>query len=187
LNSGRLIVISGPSGVGKTTLCQHILKSRADIWFSISATSRPRRQGEADGREYIFLTREKFQDWINKGDFIEHAVVHGNYYGTPRKPLENRLEKGQHVLLDVDVQGAKNLMELYPDGIYIFLIPPDLVELEQRLLKRKTEADKAIKDRLLRAQEEMAYRHDYKYVIENNDLGETVNRILQILDQEIGD
>jgi len=183
---GKLFVLSGPSGVGKTTIHKRILERRPDIYFSISATSRPKRKGEKDGREYIFLTESKFDEWIDKGLFIEYARVHGNLYGTPKRSLEENLNKGRHVLMDVDVKGAKKLMELYPYGIYIFIMPPDFEELKKRLLKRDTDKNEAIENRLGTALEELRHKDRYTYIIENRDLKETVKKILSIIAKEIG-
>ena len=185
MNRGKLIVLSGPSGVGKTTICKRIIKERSDVRYSISATSRPRRKDEKDGREYIFLTRDEFKEWIEEDRFIEYAEVHGNLYGTPRKELEENLKKGFNVLMDVDVKGAKRLMKFYPDGLYFFIIPPDIAELERRLLKRNTDENRVIKDRLKRALEELKYKSDYKYVIENRDLEATIEKIKKIIEREI--
>jgi guanylate kinase len=179
-------VLSGPSGVGKTTLCKKILENCANVRYSVSATSRPKRRVEEEGREYIFLSKKAFENWISKGLFIEYAEVHGNFYGTPKKYLEDNLNKGLHVLMDVDVQGAKILMELYPAGLYFFIIPPDVIELEKRLQKRNTEKSEVIKHRLKRAMEELKYKNDYKYVIENRDLEETLDSLVSIIKKEIG-
>ncbi len=184
-NRGRLIVLSGPSGVGKTTICKAILESRSDICYSISATSRPKRKGEENGREYVFLTEKEFKEWMDRGLFIEYEKVHGNLYGTPKQLLEDNLNKGYHVLMDVDVKGAKKLMMLYPDGIYFFIVPPDFAELEKRLLKRNTEKNEVIKNRLAQAAEEAKYMSDYKYVIENRKLEKTIAEILSVIEKEI--
>ncbi len=186
MNRGRIIVLSGPSGVGKTTLCKSIINKRPDIRYSISATSRKRRKDEIDGREYIFLTEEEFKRWIEEDRFVEYASVHGNLYGTPRSELEGRLEKGVNVLMDIDVQGAKKMMSLYPDGIYIFIIPPDISELQRRLLKRKTEQDEVIKNRLANALKELEYKKDFQYVVENRDLDKTKKELIEIIEKELG-
>jgi guanylate kinase len=160
------------------------MNARDDLRYSISATSRPKRKVERDGREYIFLTKEEFEKWIREGRFVEYAKVYGNYYGTPKKPLEDLLEKGLHVLMDVDVQGAKNLMKVYPNGIYFFIIPPDIAELERRLKKRDTDEDEVIKNRLSKALEELRYEKDYRHVIENENLDTTVAHILSVIAKE---
>ncbi len=179
-------MLSGPSGVGKTTICNTILARRSDIRYSISATSREKREGEQDHREYIFLLETEFKEWVEKGLFVEYAMVHGNYYGTPKDSLDEHLDAGLHVLMDVDVQGAKKLMGLYPDGLYFFIVPPDFKELEKRLLKRNTEKDEVVRSRLARAAEEIKYKHDYKYIIENRNLKETVSEVLNIIEKELG-
>lgn len=182
-----MIVLSGPSGVGKTSICQRILRVRSDIRYSVSATSRPMRAGEKNNREYIFLTETEFKEWIEKDRFIEYARVHGNLYGTPKKPLEDCLNSGLNILMDIDVQGARALMDSYPDGLYFFIVPPDFEELEQRLIKRNTEKNEVIKNRLAKAFEELKYKQDYEYIIENRELEDTVSRILSIIDMELGD
>lgn len=183
---GNLIVLSGPSGVGKTSICQRILDARPDIRYSISATSRPMREGEKNNREYIFITESEFNDWIEKGLFIEYARVHGNLYGTLKKNLEDNLSDGYHVLMDIDVQGARALMDSYPKGLYFFIVPPNFAELEQRLKKRNTDKNEVIKNRLAKAFEELKYKEDYKYIIENRDLDDTVSEILEIITIELG-
>ena len=187
MNRGKIIVLSGPSGVGKTTICERLMSARSDLRYSISATSRPKRKVEKDGREYVFLTRGEFGEWIKQGRFVEYAEVYGNYYGTPRQALEEILNKGLHALMDVDVQGARNLMNVYPDGIYFFIIPPDIAELERRLKKRDTDRDEVIRNRLAKALEELRYESDYRHVIENKNLESTVAEILKVIAKEITD
>lgn len=183
-NRGKLIVISGPSGVGKTTICNEIIARRKDTVYSISATSRRKRKGEKNGREYFFLGEKEFKKWVKQGKFAEYAIVHGNYYGTPKQFLEEHLGKGNNVLMDIDVQGAKQLMPLYPDGIYIFIMPPDFKELQRRLLKRNTNNKKDIESRLETARKEMEYLNDYRFVVKNVLLEDTINKILEIIGQE---
>ncbi len=172
--------------MGKTTICKSILDRRPDIRYSISATSRQRRKDEVDGREYIFITEEQFRRWVDEGRFVEYAEVHGNLYGTPRTELEDKLNQGYNVLMDIDVQGAKRMMSLYPDGIYIFIIPPDISELQRRLLKRKTEQDETIRHRLANAQKELRYKNDFNYVIENRELEKTIQEVMKIIEDELG-
>jgi len=181
---GRIIVISGPSGVGKTTISDRILAKRRDIWYSVSATSRPRRGGERNGREYCFLSDARFKDWIRRKRFIEWAVVHGHLYGTPKKFLEDRLRRGRHVLLDVDVQGGLNLKRIFPDGIFIFIKPPSYAELKKRLTKRNTETAEDLQNRLAAAWREIKHQKKYGFVVVNDDLERTVDRILGIIDHE---
>ncbi|UCD05942.1 MAG: guanylate kinase [candidate division WOR-3 bacterium] len=186
MSRGKVIVLSGPSGVGKTTICDRILAERPDVRYSVSATSRPKRTVEKDGREYIFLSIEEFNQWITQGRFVEYAEVYGNLYGTPKKSLEDGLNTGFNILMDVDVQGARRLMNLYPDGIYFYIIPPDIAELERRLKKRDTDKDEVIKNRIAKAMHELGYRKDYRYVIENKNLQTTVHQILRIIEDELG-
>lgn len=185
MSRGRIIVLSGPSGVGKTTICERLLASRSDLRYSVSATSRPKRSVEKSGREYIFMDPSEFKDKIRKGYFVEYAEVYGNYYGTPADALEQGLSAGYNILMDVDVQGARKLMHLYPDGIFIFIMPPDIAELERRLKKRDTDHDTVIQKRLGNARHELAYKDDYHYVIKNKDLEETIAGIMQIIENEI--
>lgn len=185
MNKGRIIVLSGPSGVGKTTICNRLLASRSDLRYSVSATSRPKRSVEKNGREYIFMDTAEFRQKIEEGFFIEYAEVYGNYYGTPVAALEQGLSSGYNILMDVDVQGARKLMDHYPDGIFIFIMPPDIAELERRLKKRDTDHDAVIRKRLANARRELAYKDDYHYVIENRDLDETFARIASIVEHEL--
>jgi len=179
-----IIVISGPSGVGKTTICDRILERRRDIWYSVSATSRPRRKGERNGREYYFLSDAKFKDWIKRKRFIEWAWVHGHLYGTPKQFLADRIRRGHHVLLDVDVQGGINLKKIFPDGIFIFIRPPSFAELKRRLTKRNTETPEDLKNRLAAVWREIKCQKKYGYSVVNDDLKRAVDWILEIIDKE---
>jgi guanylate kinase len=185
LNRGRIIVLSGPSGVGKTTICEKILAERSDVRYSVSATSRSKRTVEKNGREYIFLSVDEFKQWLEQDRFVEYAEVYGNFYGTPRESLETGLSAGYNILMDVDVQGARRLMSLYPDGIFFYILPPDIAELERRLKKRDTDKDEVIQKRIAKAIQELEYRKDYKYVIKNNDLQRTISKILGIIADEL--
>lgn len=187
MSKGKLIVLSGPSGVGKTTIHNKILEHRPDLCVSVSATSRPMRSGEINGIEYIFLTEDEFKERIDDGRFIEYARVHGNWYGTPKQTLVGNLNRGCHVLADVDVQGAKALMELFPNGLYCFIVPPEFEELEKRLRKRNTDKGNEIKHRLKRAREELKYKRDYTHIIENKTVDEAVEHILTIIEKELGE
>jgi guanylate kinase len=180
----RIIVVSGPSGVGKTTICDRILERRRDIWYSVSATSRPRRKGERNGREYYFLSEAEFKDWIRKKRFIEWAMVHGHLYGTPKHFMDDQIRRGRHVLLDVDVQGGINLKKIYPDGIYIFIRPPNFAELKRRLTKRNTETPEELKNRLAAVWREIKCQKKYGYSVVNDELNRAVARILAIIDRE---
>ena len=173
--------------MGKTTLCNRIVRLRDDIAYSISATSRPKRPGEEHGREYYFYTKEEFQRHIDDHMFIEYAEVHGHLYGTPRSFLTQQLLQGIHVIMDVDVHGAQILMREYPypRGLFFFIIPPDIAELERRLRSRNTDATNEIENRLEKAIDELKYKDDYQFVIENKDLEETLKLVLTTIDNEV--
>jgi len=167
-----LIVVSAPSGTGKSTLCKRLLQEKKDaIQLSISTTTRKPRGQEKDGVDYFFVTNEVFQKKISDGEFAEWATVHGNFYGTERKSLESFWAKKKHVLLDIDVQGADSLKEAYPDRILsIFLSPPSLDELERRLRARGTESEEAIQTRLKNARAELDRKHDFDLILVNEEL-----------------
>lgn len=177
---GKLVVISGPSGAGKTTVC-NLLAEDPRVRRSISATTRAPRRGEVHGRDYYFLERDEMQSRIAEGGFVEHAEVFGQLYGTPRPPLEAALKKGKVFLLDIDVQGAQQLMAQYPDGIYIFLEPPDFDELSRRLDGRRTESVEQKSTRLGTAPKEMALRDRYTHRVVNDQLDRTVDEIRKII------
>lgn len=171
--------------MGKTTVCRALIRRRKDIRYSVSATSRRPRPGEVDGRDYFFLSPQRFSAWVQHGRFAEHAIVHGRRYGSPRAFIEQTLDAGLHVLMDIDVQGARTLMQRYPAGIYIFLMPPSEKILEQRLRRRNTDDAREIAKRLQAARAEMAYRGDYQYVVVNDHLPRTIRDILAILRREV--
>jgi guanylate kinase len=167
---GFPLVLSGPSGVGKTSVVSHLLSRDVDIVFSVSATTRPRREGESEGREYFYYDEERFARGVEGGEFVEHASVHGRWYGTPKAPLEAALAQGRIVILDVDVQGGRSLRRACPDGVFVFVYPPSLEALEARLRGRATDAPQVIAERLANAPGEMARYVEYDYVIVNDDL-----------------
>ncbi|MBK7642227.1 MAG: guanylate kinase [Planctomycetes bacterium] len=173
---GRMVVISGPSGSGKSTICKRLLEDPR-VCFSVSATTRKMRPGEVDGRDYHFLTVEEFKQRSAHGDFIEHAEVYGNLYGTLRGPLEDAIEKGQLYLLEIDVQGALQLKALGEPGQYIFIAPPDFEELRRRLERRNTETPVVLERRLHKAADEYRERTKYDHVVVNDDLEHAVAQV----------
>ncbi|MDD4081657.1 MAG: guanylate kinase [Eubacteriales bacterium] len=167
---GMLIIISGPSGTGKGTLCERLIKLDGHIAFSVSATTRPAREGEVDGVHYHFLTEAAFDELLQSGAFLEHASVHDHRYGTLRKPVEDALEAGQDILLDVDSQGAASVMKSLPEAVSVFILPPSYQALEQRLHTRNTDDAKEIEKRLFNARAEMRRCKNYCYALINDDL-----------------
>ena len=189
---GKLIVLSAPSGTGKTSVCKELLKRNKDWKFSISATTRALREGEKDGTDYIQMSNEKFEHCVKFGDFVEWEWVHGNKYGTPIGPLEDALDDGNVMLLDIDVKGGVNIMNEFPDEtIGIFIEPPgdDLAEqlekLEERLSLRGNEPSKLIKQRLKRFPLEIEYKDNFKFQFINDNLKDTVKEIEKIIKENI--
>lgn len=175
-----MLVISGPSGSGKTTICKRLLEDPR-VKFSVSATTRPPRPGEVDGRDYHFLTRERFRELMAEGAFIEHADVYGNMYGTLRRPMEAALERGEVYLLEIDVQGALQLKTLGQPGIYVFIAPPDFVELRRRLTARNTEKPEVLERRLQKAEDEWRERGKYDHIVVNDLVDRAVGEIRRIV------
>lgn len=169
MKRGTLFVISGPSGCGKGTVLSEVLKD-PNLYFSISATTRTKREGEEDGVNYFFLTREDFEALVEKDGVLEYAKYCGNYYGTPKKPIEAHLSKGVDVLLEIEVQGAAKVRQKCPGAILIFLMPPSLSELRRRLLGRGTESAETVEKRIAQASKEIALATDYDYIVINGDL-----------------
>ena len=176
---GQLLVISGPSGAGKSTVCT-FLKQDGNVEFSVSATTREPRTGEVDGRDYHFKSREEFLEHIKNGDFIEHAEVHGNLYGTLREPMDDCVARGKTFLLEIDVQGALQLKELGIEGLYLFIAPPSFETLRERLEKRGTDKPEVIERRLRKATDEYNERHRYDYVVVNTDLEQAIDEVFRI-------
>ena len=178
---GLLIVISGFSGAGKGTLMKRLIEDYQNYALSISMTTRPPRQGEVEGREYFFATREQFEEKIAQDGFIEYASYCGNYYGTPRAYVESQLAAGKDVILEIEIQGAMKIKEKYPDALLLFVMPPSAKALYSRLTGRGTETEEVIQKRLSRAAEEPVGIEGYDYVMINDDLEQCVRQLHQLL------
>lgn len=179
--SGKLFVISGPSGSGKTTLVARVLSNVENLRFSISYTTRSMRSGEVRGEHYEFVSREQFRDMIGQDFFAEWAEVHGNFYGTPRAGIEKWIETGADVILDIDVQGARRLRGVFDDAVFIFVVPPSLEILEQRLRDRKSEEEGDISTRLGIAKQEVACSKCYDYIIINDEADIAARKIEAVI------
>ncbi len=179
---GRLFVISGPSGVGKGTLVRELCHCFPDIRVSISVTTRLPREGEREGSAYFFRTEEQFRGMIQRSELLEYAqFVNGCFYGTPRAFVEEMLAEGHDVILEIDVKGAMQIKEHWPQGVFVFILPPSLEELENRLRHRKTESEEAIQQRVSIADQEMAYIPQFDYLVTNDDLKTAVDKLAAIL------
>ena len=181
---GLLIVISGASGTGKGTVCKKLLADLPEVAYSISATTRTPRPGEVDGREYYFLNKDEFQTWIAEEKFLEYANVYGNFYGTPINKIEERLNRGEDIILEIDVQGALSVKRKCPEGIYIFLLPPSLEELKNRIEGRGTENPESLSRRLKNAVAEIKIGLQYDYVVVNDTIDNAAAQIKSILTAE---
>jgi len=179
-----LIVISGPSGVGKGTIYNRLLNNDPSLTFSVSVTTRAPREGEIDGVHYFFISEEKYQELEAQGAFLEHATVHGHSYGTLKSQIQEKMEKGYNVVLDIDPQGAKQVMAQWPDCVSIFLLPPSYDKLRQRLYGRNTDATEEIERRLKNAKGEIEQAGMYQYVVVNDDLQVALNQVTAIVTAE---
>lgn len=181
---GILFILSGPSGVGKGTVRKALFEQSTDLRYSISMTTRDPREGEVDGVDYFFKSRNEFEKLISEGQLIEHAEYVGNYYGTPRQYVEKTLNEGKDVFLEIEVQGALKVRENFPEGVFVFLIPPSLEELKDRIVNRGTETEEKVKNRLKAAKEEIDMMDAYDYVVVNDQIDNAVTKVKSIVASE---
>jgi len=182
---GRLIVIAGPSGVGKGTLIAEVLPRLPDTVLARSATTRLRRQDEVQGREYYFLDPEEFEERIEQEEFVEHVQYGANRYGTLRSEVEGHLSEGRSVMLEIEVEGARNIRRLYADALLIFIAPPSIEELSRRLTDRNTETDAEVASRMERAREELAAQQEFDYIVINQDINKAADDLYHIIETEM--
>ena len=184
MTKGKCFIISGPSGVGKSTVLHALMEKRNNVYFSVSATTRDPRPGEEDGVHYHFLDVDTFRQWIANDEFLEYAEFVGNFYGTPRRFVDEAMERGEDVILDIEVQGAIQVTSKRPDAVRIFIAPPSWAELERRLTDRGTDSPDKIQKRLLRAKVEFQTAHTYDYFVINNTVEEAVEELNAIMTAE---
>jgi len=178
---GLLFVVSAPSGAGKTTLCKELVARVPGLRHSISYTTRPPRPGEVNGREYYFVDERVFQEMVDRKEFAEYACVYGQFYGTPRAVLNEMIEKGVDVLLEIDVQGAMQIKKTFADGIFVYILPPSIESLRERLLQRASEAPEEINRRLQKAREEVWSYREYYYIVRNEDKDQAIRELEAIV------
>ncbi len=182
--NNNLIIFTGPSGVGKGTIVKQLFLDLPDVEFSVSCTTREKRPGEIEAKNYFFKTREQFEKMILEDALLEHAEFVGNYYGTPRSFVENTLAEEKDVFLEIEVQGALQVMEKFPNAVSIFLVPPRFEDLEARLRKRGTESEEILQKRLSKARDEMLHMSKFKYIVTNDDIDQAVEMIRALIFQE---
>jgi guanylate kinase (EC 2.7.4.8) len=180
-NQGLLIVLSGPSGAGKGTLCLELLRQQKSVKCSVSCTTRAPRPGEIDGTNYFFRTFEEFENMIKNNELLEWAEFCGNFYGTPRFAVKQFLEAGYDVILEIDIQGALQVRKHYPEGVFIFVAPPSIAVLSQRIHQRGTESEEVIQERLAKATHEMSYLSEYDYLVVNDEILNGVDKLRSII------
>ncbi len=178
---GMTFIIAGPSGVGKGTVIKRVFESGRKLYFSVSATTRAPRPGEQDGVDYHFISREQFDSWIAQGAFLEHAEFVGNCYGTPGRYVDEAMDRGEDVILDIEVQGAEQVHQLRPEAVRIFLAPPSWAELRRRLIGRGTESAEKVERRLQRSREEFQVAQNYDYLVVNDDVEQAAAEVLAII------
>ena len=181
---GLLLVVSGPSGAGKGTICGLLRKALPDLAYSVSVTTRAPREGEVDGKDYFFKTVSQVKDMIFRGELLEYAQVYGNYYGTPKPYVMGLLNEGRDVLLEIDVQGALQIKKVFPDGVFVFVVPPTLSELRARIYNRGKDTEEVIEKRLKEATHELRYASKYDYIIVNDIAKKAAGRVLTLLEAE---
>jgi guanylate kinase len=182
MGKGLAVVISGPSGVGKTTITRALLERNKDFCYSVSYTTRRRRAGEVDGKDYFFVTEKEFKEKIRRNYFFEYAIVHNNYYGTPKNFLLENIKKGKVVILDIDIQGGLNVKKhLKDNSVLIYLSPPKFSTLKQRLLKRNLDGEEEILQRLQHAKYELTFKNKYDYCVVNDDIEKVCKKIENII------
>ena len=184
MKRGILFVVSAPAGCGKDTILEQALKRDINLHYSVSATTRAMRAGEVDGVSYHFRTREEFQQMIAENQLLEHTEYCGNFYGTPRRAVEDMLSEGKNVVLKIEIEGAANVKKLFPEAVLIFILPPSMGELSRRLHKRGTEDEETIQKRLLQAKTELSHAKEYDYVIVNGELEKAVDDLAAIVSAE---
>jgi guanylate kinase len=181
--NGRLFILSAPSGAGKTTLCNALRRRFKELFYSISYTTRPPRSGEKNGREYFFITHEEFEQGIQSRRWAEWAMVHGHYYGTSAQWIETALTSGKSVLMDIDVQGARQIKQRFPKAVSIFIMPPSIEELETRLRLRGKDNNDVIALRMQNARNEIAQKDAYDYIVVNDDLDKAICELIELVKQ----
>lgn len=181
---GLLLVVSGPSGAGKGTICKEFLQNNKDVKLSVSATTRQPREGEVDGVNYFFVSKENFNSMIKNNELLEHAQIYDNFYGTPKAAILENLENGNDVVLEIEMQGARQIKDVYPEGVFIFILPPSLNELKNRIVGRGTETEEQINKRFGSAFNEICQIEDYDYFIINKDVKTSAQELEHIISAE---